>query len=53
MEVITYTPEQSAEFEKLAAKPVWNEWVEKYKGRFNSQAILDHVLATAAAAAKK
>lgn len=48
METITYTPEQSAEFKKLAAEPVWNEWVEKYKGRFNSQAVLDFVLETAA-----
>ncbi len=48
MEVITYTPEQSAEFKQLAAKPVWDEWVEQHKGRFNSQAVLDFVIETAA-----
>ena len=48
MEVINYTPEQSAEFKKLAAQPVWDEWVEKYKGRFDSQAVLDFVLSMAA-----
>ena len=48
MEVITYTPEQSAEFKKLAAQPVWDEWVEQHKSRFDSQAVLDFVMETAA-----
>jgi TRAP-type C4-dicarboxylate transport system substrate-binding protein len=48
MEVITYTPEQSAEFKRLAAQPVWDEWVEQHKGRFDSQAVLDFVFETAA-----
>ncbi len=48
MEVVTYTPEQSEAFKKLAAQPVWDEWVEQHKGRFNSQAVLDFVLETAA-----
>ena len=48
MEVITYTPEQSAAFKKLAAQPVWDEWVAKYAKRFKSQAVLDFVLENAA-----
>ena len=47
MKVITYTPEQSAEFERLAAKPVWDDWVEQHKGRFDSRAMLNFVLETA------
>ena len=48
MEVVTYTPEQTEEFKKLAAQPVWDEWVEQHKDRFDSQALLDFVLETAA-----
>ena len=48
MEVITYTPEQNAEFEKLAAKPVWDEWVAQYADRFDSRGVLDSILQKAA-----
>lgn len=48
MEVITYTAEQSATFKKLAAQPVWDEWVAKHAKKFDSQAVLDFVLNKAA-----
>ncbi len=53
MEVITYTEEQHKAFKAVGAKPVWDDWVESNKGKFDSQAALDFVLNTAAAAAGK
>jgi TRAP-type C4-dicarboxylate transport system substrate-binding protein len=53
MEVITYTEEQHKAFEKVGAEPVWKDWVESNKGKFDSQAVLDFVLKTAKDAAKK
>jgi TRAP-type C4-dicarboxylate transport system substrate-binding protein len=51
MTVVTYTPEQNQEFKKLAAQPVWDEWVAQHKNEFDSQAVMDFVLTTAEKAA--
>jgi TRAP-type C4-dicarboxylate transport system substrate-binding protein len=53
MEVIHYTPEQHKAFEDKAAKPVWDDWVAANKDKFDSQAVMDFVLKTAADAAGK
>ena len=53
MEVVTYTEEQHKEFKAKAAEPVWNDWVDANKGKFDSRAVLDFVLKTAAEAAGK
>jgi len=53
MEVIHYTEEQHKAFKAVAAEPVWKDWVEANKDKFDSQAVLDFVLKTAADAAGK
>lgn len=52
MTKLTYTPEERAKFLKVAAEPVWNEWVEQYEksGEIKDvepRAVLDWVLETA------
>ncbi|MFN4087602.1 MAG: C4-dicarboxylate TRAP transporter substrate-binding protein [Alphaproteobacteria bacterium] len=42
---ISYTPEQRAEFENRAAKPVWDKWVADMDGRgLPGQELLDFIL---------
>ena len=54
LEFITYSKEELAEFQKIAAKPVWDEWVaEKSKQGVPAQELLDLILDTAKAAAPK
>ena len=43
LEGIVYTPEQLDEFRKLAAQPVWTEWVQENKDKFNGQELIDIV----------
>ena len=38
---ITYSDEQLAEFREIAGKPVWDEWIEANKDKFDSQALFD------------
>ena len=48
MERITYTPEQRAQFEERAAKPVWDKWVaEMNSKKLPGQELLDFILAEA------
>ncbi|MET4699219.1 TRAP-type mannitol/chloroaromatic compound transport system substrate-binding protein [Constrictibacter sp. MBR-5] len=45
---LTYTAEQRAEFEKLAAKPVWERWAAEMKSKnLPGQELLDFILAEA------
>ena len=53
MEVIKFTKEQHAEFVKIGAQPVWDEWVEEYKDKVPAQELLDFVLERAAHHAKE
>jgi len=48
MQVVTYSPEVSNRFKELAAQPVWDEWVAKYAGKFDSAGLLKFVLDKAA-----
>ena len=48
---VVYTEAQLEEFRKIAAKPVWDKWVEENKGKFDAQGVLDLVLAEAKKAA--
>jgi TRAP-type C4-dicarboxylate transport system substrate-binding protein len=47
LEEVTYTPEQLQQFREVAATPVWNEWVEKNKDKFNGQELIDIIIETA------
>lgn len=49
---VVYTDAQLDEFRKIAAKPVWDEWVAENKDKFDAQGLLDLVLAEAKKAAK-
>lgn len=49
---VVYTPEQLEEFRKIAAKPVWDEWIEANKKRFDGQELIDVILETAKAHGK-
>lgn len=40
---ITYSNEQLAEFRDIAGKPVWDEWIEANKDKFDSQAVFDAI----------
>jgi TRAP-type C4-dicarboxylate transport system substrate-binding protein len=54
LEFITYSKEELTEFQKVAAKPVWDEWVaEKSKQGVPAQELLNLILDTAKAAAPK
>jgi hypothetical protein len=50
---IVYTPEQLAEFKKVAAEPVWNEWVAANKDKFDGQELIDLILKIAAETPKQ
>ena len=50
---IVYTPEQMEEFKKVAAEPVWNEWVAANKDKFNGQELIDMILKIAAETPKQ
>ena len=45
---VTYDEATIAGFRKTAGEPVWNEWVESNKDKFDAQAVLDRVLELAA-----
>jgi len=47
MEAIEYSDEQLAKFREVGGAPVWQDWVNKHKGEFNAQGLLDHVMTTA------
>ncbi len=47
MQAIEYTDEQLAQFREVGGAPVWKDWVERHKDKFDSQALLDHVMTTA------
>ena len=44
---VTYTDAQLDEFRKVAGKPVWDKWVADNKDKFDAQAVIDLVFATA------
>jgi TRAP-type C4-dicarboxylate transport system substrate-binding protein len=50
---IVYTPEQLEEFKKVAAEPVWNEWVAANKDKFDGQELIDLILKIAAETPKQ
>lgn len=50
---VVYTPEQLEELRKIAAKPVWDEWVEANKNRFDGQELIDTILEIANSTPKK
>lgn len=47
LEEIVYTDEQLAEFRKVAGQPVWDQWVEENKGKFDARQLIDFVMAEA------
>lgn len=47
LEGIVYTQEQLEEFKAVAAKPVWDAWIEQNKDKFNGQELIDVILTTA------
>lgn len=47
LKAVTYSDAQLAEFRKIGAAPVWNDWVNRHKGKFDARGLLDHVLNTA------
>ncbi|MGE0714115.1 MAG: TRAP transporter substrate-binding protein DctP [Alphaproteobacteria bacterium] len=49
MTLIKVPPEQQAEFQKVAGRPIWDEWVAENKAEFDAQGLLDLVLNTATA----
>lgn len=49
---VVYTDEQLAEFRKIAAKPVWDEWVAENQDKFDAQGLLDLIFAEADKAMK-
>ena len=53
MQAIEYSDEQLAQFRKVGGAPVWHDWVNKHKGEFDAQGLLDHVMTTATVANQK
>lgn len=43
MEKIVYSEEQLARFREVAGQPVWDEWIEANKDKFDSQGVFDAV----------
>lgn len=43
MTKIVYTDEQLARFKEIAGQPVWDEWIEANKDKFDSQAVFDAI----------
>lgn len=50
LQKIEYTDEQLEQFRTVAGQPVWDEWVEANKDKFDAQALLDSVFELANAA---
>jgi TRAP-type C4-dicarboxylate transport system substrate-binding protein len=50
MTLIKVPAEQQAEFQKIAGRPIWDEWVAENKAEFDAKGLLDLVLASAGAA---
>ena len=48
MELVEFTKEEHAEFVRIGAQPVWDEWVQEYKDKVPAQELLDFVLERAA-----
>ena len=44
LKAINYDDATLAEFIKMAGTPIWDRWVANNKDKFDSQAVLDHVL---------
>jgi TRAP-type mannitol/chloroaromatic compound transport system substrate-binding protein len=44
---VTYSKAQLEEFQRVAGKPVWDEWVSENKDKFDAQSVLDLVFRTA------
>lgn len=53
MTKIVYSDEQLAQFKEVAGQPVWDEWIEANKDKFDSQGVFDAVWEYAAEAAKQ
>jgi TRAP-type C4-dicarboxylate transport system substrate-binding protein len=47
MTAIAYSDAELGRFREVAGAPVWQDWVAKHKGKFDSQGLLDHVMTTA------
>jgi TRAP-type mannitol/chloroaromatic compound transport system substrate-binding protein len=47
LEEIIYTDEQLAEFRKVGGQPVWDQWVEENKDKFDARQLIDFVMAEA------
>ena len=47
MQAVEYSGEQLARFREVGGSPVWRDWVNKHKGEFDAQGLLDHVMTTA------
>jgi len=43
MTKIVYTDEELAKFKEIAGKPVWDEWIEANKDKFDSQGVFDAI----------
>jgi TRAP-type C4-dicarboxylate transport system substrate-binding protein len=44
LQEILYTPEQLAQFKDVAAEPVWAEWVEANKDKFDGREFIDLII---------
>ncbi len=44
LEEVKYTEDQLQAFREAAGKPVWDQWVEANKDKFDAQAVLDETL---------
>ncbi|MCP1336646.1 C4-dicarboxylate TRAP transporter substrate-binding protein [Futiania mangrovi] len=45
LQEILYTPEQLAEFQKVAGTPVWDQWVAENQEKFDARGLLNDLLA--------
>ncbi|NJO32224.1 MAG: TRAP transporter substrate-binding protein DctP [Rhodospirillales bacterium] len=50
MTLIKVPAEQQAEFQKIAGRPIWDEWVAENQAEFDAKGLLDLVLRSATAA---
>jgi TRAP-type mannitol/chloroaromatic compound transport system substrate-binding protein len=50
---IVYTPEQLEEFQRVAGQPVWDQWVNDNKDKFDAKGVLDRLFSLAGEAQKK
>ena len=50
MTLVKVPAEQQAQFQKIAGRPIWDEWVAENKAECDAQGLLDLVLASAGAA---